>query len=81
MNEYMSSPDAKTVIGFKRALDILAKYLLNGERAKFFASAEHDIFCVNVNGEVLSEDSEDGLELSRLGWHYDSEYESWAYYT
>lgn len=54
-------------------LQILAKY--EGED-KHIGGAEHDILCAARSSvEVSAEDAE---RLDALGWHKDSEMDSWA---
>ena len=76
---YMSDPKAKSIGAFIEALTILARYVEGGVEKKHFSGAEHDVFYAGGDGPV--EDSEDGRRLLSLGWHYEDETESWAYYT
>lgn len=78
---YNQDPNAKSVLGFTLALQLLANYMEEGMGEKYFLSAEHDkLYVYTENGEP-KEDSEDGLRLSELGFHYDEDVEGWAYYT
>lgn len=55
-------------------MSILAKYLPIGEYAHF--AAEHDeIWCDGPAPNVLS--NEEIVELDRLGFHWDSDNDSW----
>lgn len=78
---YMKAAVAKTISGFIKALNILAKYEKDGLNERFFCEAEHDVLYSRVSIEALKPDSEDGKELSRLGWHPDKDIDVWAYFT
>ena len=76
---YMSDPDAKTLRGFIRGLEICAKYMPDGINAKWALGAEHDVIWVYASTTDLLEDSEDGRSLTSLGFHVDGG--CWAFYT
>lgn len=73
---YMTDARSKTLGGFVVALDIFAKYLKNDS---FCFGAEHDVFHIYVDNDVVSD--EDALLLSSLGWHKSGETDNWAYFT
>lgn len=78
---YMKDPRAKSVEGFIEGLGILAKHMEDGLAETFFCGAEHDELFIYVSGEALPEESEDGLALVRLGFHYSEDADSWSYFT
>lgn len=80
-DNYMKSPISNTIIGFITGLKIIAEHEADGLDTKFFMGAEHDIIYFYINNEALPTDSEAGRELDSLGFHYDEELDSWAYFT
>ena len=42
-------------------------------------NAEHDIIMVNVREKDVTDDERSLLTL--LGWHFNSEFDSWAFFT
>ena len=76
---YMKDPRAKSVEGFILALQILAKYMPNGLKQKYFLGETHDEIFVWADGP--KEDSEDGVLLHSLGFHWDKDSEGWGYFT
>jgi hypothetical protein len=79
--DYLRDPRANTTEGLKAALDIFSKHLPRGDKTPIFLGAEHDIIYAPVSTEVIPEDSEDGIALSRLGWHMDDDTGDWGYFT
>lgn len=61
----------------RKSLDIFAKY--KGEDKYWDSCAEHDIIYSTLTTEEIPKDSEDGKELSSLGWHVDEDY-YWAFF-
>ncbi|WP_176559866.1 hypothetical protein [Teichococcus rhizosphaerae] len=53
----------------------------NGLQVRGAFGGEHDIINVYVDLEELPEDSEDGQELIRLGFHPGEEAGNWGYHT
>ena len=79
--QYMKSADAKSVVGFIKGLNLLAKHMEDGVDTKFFLGAEHDVIYVYTEEGEPKKDSLDGIGLSELGFHYDEDVEGWAYFT
>jgi hypothetical protein len=77
---YMKDPMAKTVDGFARGLFILSKYMKNDTSTKFFCGAEHDIIYIYTENPP-GEESEEGLRLSELGFHWNEDCEGYAWFT
>ena len=81
-DNYMSSPIAKSIIGFITGLKIMAEFAPKGLETTYFMSAEHDIIYFYIDCETIPEDSDAGRELESLGFHYDDEESGgWAYFT
>jgi len=82
---YLKDPRAKTIEGFRVALDILAKYAKDGEKTSYFCHAEHDILYTGPSLKDVPEDSEEGKTLTGLGFHVneddtDMDNDCWAYF-
>ncbi len=77
---YNKDPKAKSVEGFIEGLQILSKYMNNGIETKYFCGAEHDILYTYAENPPDRE-SEDGLRLSELGFHWNEDCEGYAYFT
>lgn len=80
-DNFMSSPLANSVTGFITGLNIIAEHLSEGLETKGFLGAEHDVIHFYLDNEALPEDSDAGRELDSLGFHYDEDAESWAFFT
>lgn len=78
---YMSAPESKSIKGYIEGLQIIAKYLDEGEDSKFFCNAEHDVIGLSLSTETLPVDTEDGARLYALGFHPSSDLEYWQYFT
>lgn len=79
---YNKDLKAKSVTGFIEALNLLAKYMDEGIETKYFCGAEHDaLYIYTGDGGLPEEESEDGLRLSELGFHWDEDVEGWSYFT
>ncbi len=83
---YGTDPKSKSVAGFIEGLQILAKYMKQGLDTKFFCGGEHDVIYFYAEQDEnylskLSKESEDGLRLSALGFHFDEDVENWSYFT
>lgn len=76
-DNYGTDPEARTIAGWIRILQIIGKYAPNLHP---LAHAEHDIVYLNLTTEDCPEDSEDGEELSKLGLFVEDGY-SWACFT
>jgi len=77
---YMTDPMAKTVDGFARGLFILSKYMKDDTSTKYFCGAEHDIIYIYTENPPDAE-SEEGLRLSELGFHWNEDCEGYAWFT
>jgi hypothetical protein len=71
---YLTDPRANTVEGWIAIWEIIGRHIAKGKRVDCYA--EHDIFYLPLQG--VSEDSEDGQALTRLGLHYEDDTDSWA---
>ena len=80
-DSYMMDDNAKSVTGMIEGLRILARYMGKGEAQKYFCGAEHDIIYFYVSPEKCSEDSEDGIRLSQLGFHPEEDVDAWGYFS
>ena len=80
-DNYLSAPEAKSIKGFREALDIVAKHHKDGENAKYFTYAEHDIIYFELSLSAVPENSEEGQRLDALGFHACEEHNYWAYFT
>lgn len=78
---YMSASESKSIRGFVEALNIFSRYLDKGLDETFFSGAEHDVLYLYVDPEDLHPNSSDGKRLRALGFHPDTDVESWAYFT
>ena len=65
---------SKGIADFISALHIFARYTAE----TYCFSAEHDIIYICVSANDLPEDSEDGHQLTSLGWFVSSESHTWA---
>ena len=75
---YMKDERAKSIEGFIASLEIFAKYTSKGMTESYFLGAEHDIIYCWIN---VPKNSEDGKRLTMLGWHHETESDSWGYFT
>ena len=80
-DDYMKDPRAKTLEGMIVACEIFAKHSKEGMKARFCNASEHDIIYGPCDGVEIFEESEDGILLTKFGWHIDSDVDSWAYFT
>lgn len=76
---YLDDPDANTLVGFKKAVDIFIEHCDDNIRFPF--NAEHEIIYGPCGFDDIPEDSEDGKNLQRLGWSYDEQFNCWCYFT
>lgn len=75
-DRYMRDPKAKTCAGILEGLQLI--WGDNLEK-KWPMHAEHDV--LYVGGEEIPEDSEKGIRLTALGFHWSSEGDCWAFFT
>ena len=80
-DNYLSDPRAKSIEGFIAALQIIAKHKPKGLSEKYFCGAEHEVLYIYDCGESIPPGSDDGNALESLGFHFDGDAETWAYFT
>lgn len=78
---YMKDPRAKSLEGLILALNIFANYCEKGLAHTYGLQAEHDVLYGPADNAAIPEDSQEGRLLIMLGWHYEDDVESWAYFT
>jgi hypothetical protein len=67
-----------TVNEISEGLKILAKYADKEDPS--IGGAAHDVIFGPIYGEIENLSDEDRNRLEELGWHFDSEYESWSHF-
>jgi hypothetical protein len=94
-DHYLKDPRANSLEGWIAAFQIFGKYKIGGLSGYHYMAAEHDIFYVAdkpapLSYEVVDGDSvcewepaakDDAEALERLGFHWNSECDSWAKFT
>jgi hypothetical protein len=76
--KYLTDPRSRKVDGWRASLDVFERHMLKGGDTWVIASAEHDIIWASLDVKDIPWESEDGQLLNALGWHVDSQTDTWA---
>ena len=76
----LGNHEPKTIGAFIYALKLFSKYEREGMETKYFLEPGHDIIYGGSIDKITPETT-DGQILEYLGWHVDSEFDCWAYFT
>lgn len=74
---YASDPEARTISGMIKSLQIFASHEDVGIWKKFLLSTGHDVIFSNTK---MGLHTEDGQRLVALGWHWDEEHMCWGFF-
>lgn len=79
-DNYMKDPRAHTFEAWVEMNLIFQKHNSEADNPDPITAAEHDVIYIGI-GEEVAEDSEDGVILLGLGFHWDESVDCWARFT